>query len=103
MTIFMIGILYLGSGRNREEFVHTRPSGIRHDVGQVDDVALPGGRAVLVLREVDDVLARFAGHSSNESRVIATAAAAVVGDLGPAHALLAVLDRHWPCRSPSVA
>ena len=29
ITIFMTGILYLGSGRNRDEFVHTRPSGIR--------------------------------------------------------------------------
>ena len=29
MTIFIIGILYFGSGRNRELFVHIRPSGIR--------------------------------------------------------------------------
>ena len=28
MTIFIIGILYLGSGRNRDEFDHMRPSGI---------------------------------------------------------------------------
>ena len=64
-----------------------------HDVGQVDDVALLGGRAVLVLGEVDDVLAplrrpqleRVPGDREGQQ-------AAVVGDLGPAHALLAVLD-----------
>ena len=64
-----------------------------HDVRQVDDVALLRGRPVHVLREVDDVLAalgrpQLEGVPHDRDRE----QAAVVGDLGPLHALLAVLD-----------
>ena len=64
-----------------------------HHVGQVDDVALGGGGAVLVPGEVDDHLAplgrpQLEGVALDRERQ----QPAVGGDLGELHALLAVRD-----------